>query len=467
MNEQEAYKTVVRNSIADDDQVKRYARTAAPERKPALRVLKPVAIALAALLIVFGVTMAIPAARAEVLGWFTPSSPRDYIGTDPKDRESVPEIDGMIVDASQNRTEIKVNYAADEPYWREIGETFSATLGETIYDGRDLYLRIDFEGLSGYPVFFNAWCPSLPADALLPTHLAAEDGTEPENHLTLTLEDGKELLAWIEAVVRPVDDAFIRTFRERYDLHKAYEEETATAWREESLAHCKANGARAVAVVNIGNPDEYRFFPDNGKTLDDYIDENGYLTLYVRYWAALFSMDPECKLDVDLGTVQVNMRAYRDMKTRSVLIENGTAALSGDAEINDWLFDVDPANGVESCMVNLDGVRLQVINPGTVDILGMHDIQILVTTPDDWSEEQKNVFVRNLLLDVRIDGDLTIHYGGGLRDNGDGSYTMFIDLSGGIPFDRIATMQTVTLTPALHATSYTEFAITLHVSDEK
>lgn len=464
MNEQETYKTIIREQIVNDDSVKRYARTAAPEWKPALRILKPVAITLAALLIVFGVTMAIPSARAEVLGWFTPSSARDYIGTDPKDRESVPEIDGMIVDASQNRTEIKVNHAADEPYWREIGERFSATLGETFFDGRDIYLRIDFEGLSGYPLFENAWCPSLPADALLPTLLAAEDGTEPENQLTLTLEDGKELPAWIAPVARPVDDAFIRSFNERYDLHRSYDEKTAAAWREESLAHCKANGVRAVADVNIGNPDEYRFFPDNGKTLDDYIDENGYLTLHVRYWAALFSVDPECKLDVDLGTVQVNMRAYRDMKTHSAAIENGTVELSGEAEIHDWLFDLDPAHGVESCMVHLDGVRLEVINPGTVDILGMHDIRILVTMPDDWSEEQKNVFARNLLLDVRIDDDLAIDCGGGLRDNGDGSYTMLIDLSGSIPFDRIATMQRVTLTPALHATSYAESAIVLHVN---
>lgn len=462
MNEQEVYQTIIKEQIINDDTVRRYA-CAAPERKPALRVLKPIGIALAALVLIAGITMTIPSARAEVLGWFTPSSARDYIGTDPKDRESVPEIDGMIVDASQNRTEIKVNHAADEPYWREIGERFSATLGETIYDGMDIYLRIDFEGLSGYPLFENAWCPSLPADALLPTLLAAEDGTEPENQLTLTLEDGSELPAWIAPVARPVDDAFIRSFNERYDLHRSYVEKTAAAWREESLAHCKANGVRAVADVNIGNPDEYRFFPDNGKTLDDYIDENGTLTLHVRYWVALFSVYPECKLDVDLGTVQVNMRAYRDMKTRGVAIENGTVELSGDAEIHDWLFDLDPAHGVKSCTVNLDGVKLEVINPGTVDILGMHDIQILLTTPDDWNEEQKNVFVRNLLFDVRIDDDLAIDCGGGLRDNGDGSYTMFIDLSGSIPFDRIATMQRVTLTPAPFATSYAESAIVLRV----
>ena len=121
------------------------------------------------------------------------------------------------------------------------------------------------------------------------------------------------------------------------------------------------------------------------------------------------------------------------------------------------------ARGVKSCTVNLDGVKLEVINPGTVDILGMHDIQILLTTPDDRNEEQKNVFVRNLLFGVRIDDDLAIDCGGGLRDNGDGSYTMFIDLSGSIPFDRIATMQRVTLTPAPFATSYAESAIVLRV----
>lgn len=464
MNEQEAYQTVVKNQIINDDDVKRYAKAAVPERKPALRVLKPVAIALAALLLVFSAAMTIPAARAEVLGWFAPSSARDYIGTDPKDREPVPEIDGMVVDASQNQTEIKLNYVADEPYWREIGENFSATLGETFFDGRDIYLRIDFEGLSGYPVFENAWCPSLPADALLPALLAAEDGTEPESHLVLTLPDGKELPAWMAAAERPVDGAFIRSFRERFDPHRSYDEETAAAWREESLAHCRANGARAVADVHIDRPDEYRFYPDNGRTLGDYIDENGYLTLYVRYWVSVDRAEPETKLDVDLGTVKVNMTGYRDMKTRSVAVENGTIELFGDAEISDWLFDLDPSRGVRSCSVDLNGVKLQVATPGTVDILGVHDLQILVTTPDGWSEEQKRVFARNLLFDVKIDDELTITYGGGLTDNGDGSYTMCIDLGDGIPFNRIATIETVTLTPVLHLTSFPESAIVLKVN---
>lgn len=462
MNEQETYREIILNNLIDNDRILLHAR--AQKRAPRIawrRVLIPVLTALA---VACGLVMAIPKARAEVLSWFLPSSVRDYLGADREDRDPQPELDAMITDASRSVTDIHVNSVADEPYWREIGERFSATLGETFFDGRDIYLRIDFEGLSGYPLFENAWCPSLPADALLPTLLAAEDGTEPENQLTLTLEDGKELPAWIAPVARPVDDAFIRSFNERYDLHRSYDEKTAAAWREESLAHCKANGVRAVADVNIGRLDEYRFFPDNGKTLDDYIDENGYLTLHVRYWAALFSVDPECKLDVDLGTVQVNMRAYRDMKTRGVAIENGTVELFGDAEINDWLFDLDPANGVRSCAVNLDGVKLEVAAPGTVDILGMHDIQILVTTPDDWNEEQKNVFVRNLLFDVRIDDDLTISYGGGLRDNGDGSYTVFIDLGGSIPFERIATMQTVTLTPALPSASPTESALVLRVN---
>lgn len=462
MNEQEIYREIIQDNLVDNDRILLHARAQKRTSRIAWRrVLIPVLTALA---IACGLVMAIPTARAEVLSWFLPSSVRDYLGADREDRDPQPELDAMITDASRSVTDIHVNRVADEPYWREIGESFSATLGETFFDGRDIYLRIDFEGLSGYPLFENAWCPSLPADALLPTFLAAEDGTEPENQLTLTLEDGTELPAWIAPVVRPVDDAFIRSFRERFELHRSYDEKTAAAWREDSLAHCRANGVRAVADVNIGSLDEYRFFPDNGKTLDDYIDENGTLTLHVRYWTALFSVDPECKLDVDLGTVKVNMRAYRDMKTRGVAIENGSIELSGDAEINDWLFDLDPAHGVRSCAMHLDGVRLEVAAPGTVDILGIHDIQILVTMPDDWSEEQKNVFVRNLLLDVRIDDDLTISYGGGLRDNGDGSYTMDIDLGGSIPFDRIATMQRVTLTPALPSASPAESAIVLRVN---
>ncbi|MBQ1632316.1 MAG: hypothetical protein II049_05795 [Clostridia bacterium] len=438
MNEQEAYKTVIQNRIVNDDQIKRTARTAAPQRVPALRVLKPIGIALAALLIVFGVTMAIPSARAEVFSWFSPASAQEYLAENPEDRDPVPELDAMITAKDLTRTEIKVNYIADEPYWREIGENFSATLGETIYDGNAIYISVDFDELSGYPLFENAWCPSLPADALLPTYLAEEidpgQWSEPHSDLILTAENGTELPAWIEPISRPVDEAFRQAFLDRFGCFESFDAETAAAWRESGLEHCKTNGVRAVAAVfsEAANPQA-----------DLPIDENGYLTLGVRYsvWIK-HSEDASEKLDVDLGTVTVNMTAYKEMKQRSIEAAQDTIALSGDAVWYDYRDQVRYA-------ANLDGVTLRVIAPGTVDLMGIHGIELLTVMPDDWSEEQKETFLRGLLLDITVDDDLKIDFGGGIQRNGDGSYILSIELEGCIPFNRIGTMRQITLTPIL------------------
>lgn len=448
MNEQEAYKTVINHQIVNDDQIKRIARTAAPQRKPALRVLKPIGIALTALLIVFGVTMAIPSARAEVLSWFSPASAKEYLAQDPADRDPVPELDAMITAPNLSHTEIKVNYVADEPYWREIGENFSATLGETVYDGNEIYVSIDFDGLSGYPLFENAWCPGLPADALLPTYLAEEivpgQWSEPDNQLYLTAENGVSLPARIEPVSRPVDEAFRQAFLDRFGCFESFDAETAAAWRESGLEHCKTNGVCAVAAV----------FPEAANPQADLpIDENGYLTLGVRYsvWIE-HSEDASEKLDVDLGTVTVNMTAYKEMKQRSIEAAQDTIALSGDAVWYDH-------RNQQRCAANLDGVTLRVIAPGTVDLMGIHGIEILAVMPDHWSEEQKETFLRGLLLDITVDDDLSIDFGCGIRRNDDGSYILDIELDGCIPFDQIGTVRQITLTPRLMKDDLTAFPV--------
>ena len=439
MNEQDAYKTVIKNQIINDDQIKRTVRSAAPQRTPALRVLKPVGIALAALLVIFGVTMAIPSARAEVLSWFSPASARDYLSQDPEDREPVPELDAMITAQDLNRTEIKVNYCADEPYWREIGENFSAMLGETVYDGRRIYLSIDFDGLSGYPLFVNAWCPCLPTGTLLPTYLAEEtapgEWSEPDPNLYFEAENGVQIPASIEAIHRPAEETFRQAFYERYGFFRSFDEETASAWREDAWEHCKANGVRAVAEG----------YPESIISEEDLpIDKNGNLTLDVHYslWINRGGGSIE-KLNVDLGTVTVNMTAYKDLdlKERSIEATQDTIALSGDAVFYD--------RADERYAANLDGVTMRVVTPGTIDLKGIHDVELLVRTPDDWSEEQKDAFLKSLLLDVTVDDDFKINYGGGFRPNDDGSYLYVIECEGVIPFNRIGTVQRITLTPIL------------------
>ena len=477
MNEQEAYKTVIRNQIVNDDQIKHRAAAAAPRRKRSLRILKPIGIALAALMAVFSVTMMIPQARAEVFSWFSPASARDYLSQDPEDREPVPELDAMITTQDLNHTEIKVNYCADEPYWREIGENFSATLGETVYDGKSIYISVDFDGLSGYAMYENEWGADITPGEPLPTllsekvapemaHMYFEDyadvsvylsGTKelwngPDNFLLLTLEDGTQLSigGWMSVAARPIDLAFRKAYLDEFGYPNPYTEESAKALRERGWEHVKTNGMRAVADVYITDPTEYRFMPDNGKTLADYIDEDGYLSLHVNYQASIdHGEETETKLDVDLGTVKVDMKTYKDVKRRYIEMPSEPIALSGEAVFNGSVFDDQNRFLMTNYTANLDGITLRVTSPGVVDIFGIRDLKILVSMPDDWSEDMKYAFARNLAFDTVIDGDLFVNIGGTVERTERGNYVLDLRISDVIPYNRIHGMQTITLTPTL------------------
>ncbi|MBR4906821.1 MAG: hypothetical protein IKZ44_08175 [Clostridia bacterium] len=478
MNEKELFETVIKHQIVDDELIKRSARTETPQKKNALdRILTPVLTVFASLMVVFSVTMMIPQARAEVLSWFSPASARDYLSQDPEDREPVPELDAMITAQDLNHTEIKVNYCADEPYWREIGENFSATLGETVYNGTAIYISVDFDGLSGYAVYENEWGADIQPGEPLPTVLsekvapemvhmfrddnagaeisaylsgAREQWNGPDNFLFLTLEDGAQLSGWMEQAARPIDLAFQKAYLDEFGYPEHYTEESAKALRERGWEHVKTNGMRAVADVHVGDPEKCRFWPDNGKTLADYIDEDGYLTLHVNYQASIdHGEETEIKLDVDLGTVKVDMKTYKDVKRRYIEMPAEPIALSGEAVFNVGTFDDQNRFRVTNYTANLDGVTLRVTSPGVVDVFGVRDLKILVSMPDDWSEDMKYAFARNLTFDTVVDSDLLVNFGGTVERSDRGNYVLDLRIADTIPYNRIHSMQTITLTPTL------------------
>lgn len=471
MNEQELFQSIIHDSIVDDDALLIRARTQPQRDRLAWRrVLIPV---LTALIVGLGLVMAIPSARAEVLSWFTPRSTKEYLAAEAGQRDPVPELDAMVSSACS--TDIRINYVADEPYWREIGEGFSATLINSIYDGEGMYITVDFDGLSGYPVFENERCPSIPAGALLPTYLAEKVDPEAVHHffeddadvsayrngtlelwngpfcdLVLTTEDGAALYGRLEQSMRSVDTAFVQAFHDRYGFHESYDEETAVAWREACWAHCRTHGARAVADVAIMDGLAEHFYPDHGKTVADYLDENGCLTLHVRYRVTVpHGETTETKLDVELGTVTVDMKAYKTMPTRSIEAPTASIALSGDAVFEGLKWETDGCYTVTNYAVSLDGVQLSVSESGYVDLLGIHEVGIAVSMPEDWDEVRKEAFARSLDFDVLIDGErLSDSMGGGVERGDDGSYVLRLDISE-IPFDRIGDMRTVSLIPTL------------------
>ncbi len=475
MNEKEYFKKMIHDCAANDALVKAKAKLQT-KRTAAWR--KPLAIAAASLAVLVGTVFLIPSARAEVFSWFTPRNTGDYVAADPEIREPIEDIDNMIMPPEISVVDIHVNYVADEPYWREIGENFSASFGETIYDGKNISIVIDFDGLSGYPVYESRYCPDVPAGTALPTLLAEKldpemvkcfredyadvsmylDGTMeqwngPESRVELTLEDGTRFSRTWNGVMqkdRPGDKAFYASVHDVIYKDDVWTEEEAEMLRTSVWEYIKANGLRAVANVYMPNPDEDAFELDSDRKLADYLDENGNLKLHVRYIVCIDrGEETETKLDVDLGDVIVNMTAYKDMKRRSVEAEQSEIELSGDAVIGGSAFDMDQYFSVTNYPMHLDGVTLRITQPGTVDMLGVHGIGVLVSAQKDWSAEQKEIFARNLSFVVVIDGE-DIHIGASLswEHRSSGDWLIKLDL-GDIPFDRINTMQTITLTPTL------------------
>ena len=473
MNETNAYHDLIQENIVRDEDILRCARTAKqPKHVPVRRVLIPI---LTAAVIALGLTMAIPSARAEVLSWFRPRSAGEYLAAEPEQRDPVPELEAILTAPEQNHTEIQVLYAADEPYWREIAERFSATLGEAVYDGRTLYLTVSFDGLSGYAVADHlnfdvpAGTPLLSrlAERIAPDKVACfrDDHADlslylsgamevwhvPDNRLILTLEDGTRFNEeWNEltSVRRPIDDAFYERFRSLLEKEAyARTEEEAAAFCDGLWEHVKEHGVRAVGSAFLPNAAQYKPTADSDQALSDYYDENGRLTLHVRYESSIDHGDSTVvKLDVDLGTITVDMTAYKSMQSRTVEQPKNTIALAGEAMFTGYGRDADGVFCCTNYRATLDGASIRMTTSGSVDLFGAHNIRVRVSLPDGWSEEQKEAFLQSFSFAAEIDGEpYPCWYS---WEPNVSSYTLTVDLYE-IPFERINAMQAITLTPTL------------------
>lgn len=483
MNERQAYETVVAHQLVDDDKIKRTARSEPAKRPFAVRALKPVGIALAALLLVFGVTMAIPAARAEVLSWFRPESAQEYLMEAPEDRETVPELDAMISEPERNRTEIHVNYIADEPYWREIGAQFAATLGETICDGKTVSIAIDFDGLSGYPLYEQGAAAEIPAGSPMWLLLAEkiepemvrhfmEDNADqtpylsgsvewwngPDCKLVATLDDGTLLnYGSLSLACRPVDREFCRAFRKAFGMEN-YRAEDVDAIREQVWSHFKANGARAVASIWLSDAENMRL--DSGKTLADYMGADGTVTLHLKYLVSIdHGEEVETKLDVDLGTVTVDIDAYKSLTATAFVPGSDKVTFAPEETLltrRKWLTDENgvPYVTVTNEPVNLSGLSFEPLEGGTVDALGIRDLRVRMTLPEGWT---RGINPSDLRFIVLVNGERLGSAHAVQRYQRDGSIVLEIDHVSNVPLDRLNGVKTVTLIPELSHTTGMRF----------
>lgn len=485
MKEQELYEALVKRQIVDDEAIKRYARAAEPKRSVGfVRVLKPVGIALAALLLAFGVTMAIPASRAEVMRWFRPTSAQEYISQPSEEREPNGELDAMIVPGEQSETNVSVGYASEESIWTEIADHLdSVELGDTMFDGRSLYIRMRMDGIAALADIESLTGGNLTKHVIPPEDTPAyfEDYHTPAEFLsgelpfwadtavfaTFTFADGTK----IEGGSFVVDDADIRPLMDSLNRDDLIQGNYATPeqFKEINARELAYLKDRTVGVLYTTSLSDYHLvynYPElcrenRERTLLDLFrdnaDENGRTTVTVGMVILEDCGDgpEEIVLDAALGTVTVDLEAYKSLKKAE--LKPGTEAVFAPEEavfsLEDWPKD---ENGVPYCTVtnlpvNLDGLTLKPQEGAYIDALGVQNLRITLAAPKSWDRrilEALNGL--ELYFDVLINGELIGSLSGlHMERYENGTVTIVIDSITNVPLDLLSEVKTVTLIPKL------------------
>ncbi len=478
MNEQETYKTVIKKQIINDDQIKQIARTAAPQRTPALRVLKPIGIALAALLVVFGVTMAIPSARAEVMKWFAPTSAQEYFTQDPEEREPNEQLETMIVPAEQSDTHVDVRDAADDEIFTEIAHALETVeLGDTMYDGESLYIRMRMNGVAALPsveemtggnltknIIPPELTPGYFEDYRTPAEFLSGEATlwvEAETFATFTFADGTKLCGgWISVDYGDVHPLVDSLRKDGLDNGTYSTPEQFKAINERELAYLQNRTVNATAVTYM---DGSLILPDQSfsslyNEFKKRADENGRVTVTVGLEVVQDTGDGPASpaIEATLGEVTVDLDAYRSLKKTTLHADGKEAVFASEQTYftaYDWKND---ENGVPylvytNTAIDLDGMTLKPLDGAYIDARGIRNLRIVVTPPEELDqnalEQLTSMFLR---FEVRINGQ-KLGYTNDVRWEVQNNGTIMVTIGwiSGVPLDALSDVETITLIPYL------------------
>ena len=486
------YQAVVRENLVDDARFLKRAEKgkteapkaqirsfASPKASPRRRfswvgAVQTVA-AVAAVAVIL--TASIPAARAEVLSWFGFSKPEDYFAAAPDTREPVEELDALITTQAPNESNVRVTYAIDEPLWQEVAKNFSATLGEAMYDGENLYQVVDFAGIGGVGVYENEWGGGWKAGEKLVgltmepldgnmAHYYYDDNADTSmfvsgrmtywmgvsNFLVYELPDGSRLSNMIWMLPREEDTfAFQAMGRSQFgEPLPAWTRETDAeieAFNQETLDFLQTHGIRGLCKIYLTaeeNGERTEWFANLLKNAD----ENGILTAMVSYEVVHdLGEENQLKFKADLGTVQVDLKAFESMPKRTLYGPMQSVSWHGEQAFGntDWEGDVC---SVTAYQADTDGLWMRA-GMGTVDVRGIHDLRVSISFPKDWDEPMCRAFARGLDFKAEIDGEaVPLGLSRQMQKTLSG-YELVLSCSG-VPFETLRQMQTLRLIPALN-----------------
>ena len=484
-NRSEQILSFAENELIDKESIRRAVLSEKPERQKTpiawTKILLPIA---ACFVLLCGTVLLIPSARAEVARWFRVERPEQYLTEDPEARNNdaleslilpplteIPE-DSVVSAASEYGKQVR--FAADEPIWKEIAEGFRIDLGETMYDGKQLYFAVTLHGLTALPEV-DAYTGGSATQTYVPTDRIGEyfeDGKVPEEYTNglmsffeesmgqyfLRFADGTEINGGFVSALESNPD-FMAALDRNYDEYG--EDPLSDADREaisrDSIQWLSGSTLTGAVVCYTGDTIPVL---ENGETvmrdtrdfLMEHADENGILTAEVIYRAISTIPEETVHLEAELGTARFNIDAVNHLDKNALSAESASVTfgtLPVKLTYTEWIkTDYDDSTfSMINLPADLNGLTIAVENAGYIDALGVHGVKLLVTLPDGWTEQMQTAFLRNFDYEGEINGER--YFFGSSKESIDQRVYRFTVEIKNIPYDSIDKIKTVRIIPSL------------------
>lgn len=392
MTEHEFFTESVQDNIVDSERIRAEILSAdTGRRRNASRLLFPLVACFLCILIAVA---CIPEARAEVLSWFGWSTtPQDYLGKEPQAREDAAQVDALITEADPG----DANTVTDAGDFDRVSELLKSRLDvsllEAIYDGDCVYVTMDLGGGFGVWLIENYTGGSVASVAIPPeklddffspavpeSYLSGEDVyySHTTGRLIMALPDGTSLSGNICIVGSEALSALLEQTQT--------EPQNVDGLVERYLAE---NDVKAYAAMRADSERLASLADETGRIAGEFS-----LLLQIELDGSATAA-PTTVLQADIGSMPI------DVMTCQTFVRN----MYGDAETAKWsgetmltYFDdsgVDEStygyNLYTNRVLSLDGLKMKALS-AEIDATGIRNLQVAVTYPDDWTNEDMRQF---------------------------------------------------------------------------
>ncbi|MBQ1821149.1 MAG: hypothetical protein II117_06035 [Clostridia bacterium] len=464
------------NELMQKESIRRAVLSEAPakQKKPVAwtRILLPIA---ACFVLLCGTVLLIPSARAEVFRWLHIARPEQYLTEDPESRTPNEALDSLILPPVTDAPVAKqVTYVADEPIWQRIADDFRIDLGETMYDGEQLYLTVTLHGLTALPEV-DAYTGGSATQTRVPEDRIGEffeDGKVPEEFTNGTMSFFEESMG--QYFLRFADGTefccgTVTTLNSNPDYTAAldrcndmYGEDPLSDADREAISRDSIqwlSGSTLSGVVSAYTGDSIPIVRDgvySAVTIDAFLreqaDENGILTAQVVYRTMSSIPEETVHLEAELGTARFALGAV-DKLDRNALTPVSQPFTFGHRDVKlsytEWVktdYD-DSTHCVTNLPADLYGLCARIESAGTIDALGIHGVCLRFDLPGDWTPEMCAAFRNSLAFELRIDGK---HCSTADSCDRVGTHTLLFTIDTyEFPYDQLASAESICITPML------------------